>query len=88
MRTFYENALAYNGITIKASQATQSSIAGITADTILYSAGTSYGDYVSVARYFTSGGVGYAVEYSYPKGSQEQYYNNLGENIVSSFRFG
>ncbi len=82
----FEQTLQEGGITIKARKETQADIAGITAYAVLYSLSSQYGDFAAVARYFTSGGTAYAVIYDFPRNNQE--YNQLGEQIVSTFRLG
>jgi len=86
MTSTFENSLVNGGIQVNARQETQASIAGMNVYTVLYSLSTDYGDYTAVARYFTSGGVGYAVIYDYPKNNED--YNQLGEYIVSTFMLG
>ncbi|NJE10607.1 cysteine protease [Thermococcus sp. MAR1] len=82
----FEDSVADAEMTIKERQETQASIAGITAYTVLYTIDTGYGDYSAVARYFTAGGVGFAVVYDFPAGKNE--YNQLGEYMVSTFKLG
>ena len=82
----FESGLEEAGVRINARQEAQGDIAGMSVYAVLYSLSTDYGDYVAVARYFTAGGVGYAVIYDFPKGKED--YNQLGEYIVSTFRLG
>ncbi|MBP1910971.1 cysteine protease [Thermococcus stetteri] len=85
----FENSLTDAGVTINARQETQSSIAGVTAYTVIYSLSSDYGDYAALARYFTAGGIGFAVIYDIDKSSANyDYYNQLGEYIVSTFQLG
>ncbi len=82
----FEQSLQQGGITINARKETQADIAGITAYAVLYSLSSQYGDFAAVARYFTFNGVAYAVIYDFPKDNQE--YNQLGEQIVDTFKVG
>ncbi|WP_456366946.1 hypothetical protein [Thermococcus sp.] len=86
MVSTFENSLANGGVQVNARQEAQGSIAGMNVYAVLYSLSTDYGDYTAVARYFTSGGVGYAVIYDYPKNNED--YNRLGEYIVGTFKLG
>ncbi|WP_456394268.1 cysteine protease [Thermococcus sp.] len=80
----FEQSLGGTGATIKDRQETQASIAGQTVYTVIYTINTGYGDYSAVARYFTANNVGFAVVYDFPAGRKE--YNQLGEQIVSTFK--
>ncbi|ASJ02679.1 cysteine protease [Thermococcus profundus] len=85
----FENSLQEGGITINARQETQSSIAGMTVYTVIYSLSSDYGDYAALARYFTAGGMGFAVVYDIDKSSANyDAYNQLGEYMVSTFQVG
>ncbi|WP_297487751.1 cysteine protease [Thermococcus sp.] len=84
MVSAFENSLVKGGVQVNARQEAQGSIAGMNVYAVLYSLSTDYGDYTAVARYFTSGGVGYAVIYDFPKNNED--YNQLGEHIVGSFK--
>ncbi len=80
----FEDSLAQGGIEVNARQETQSTIAGMDVYTVLYSLSSDQGDYAAVARYFTANGLGFAVVYSFPRNNDQ--YNRLGEEIVSTFR--
>jgi len=85
----FEGSLEDAGIQINSRQETQASIAGMNVYTVLYSLSSEAGDYAAVARYFTAGGVGFAVVYDINKSSPSyDSYNQLGEYIVSTFRLG
>jgi len=86
MVSAFENSLAQSGVEINARQETHSTIAGMDVYTVLYSLSSGQDDYAAVARYFTANGLGFAVVYAFPRNNEE--YNQLGEDIVSTFRLG
>ncbi len=79
----FEGSLANGGIQVNARQEVQGQIAGMTVYAVMYSLSSEAGDYAAVARYFTAGGIGYAVIYDFPKNNAD--YNQLGETIVGTF---
>ena len=82
----FENSLVNGGIQVNGRREAQGRIAGMTVYTVMYSLSSEAGDYAAVARYFTAGGIGYAVIYDFPKNNAD--YNQLGEYIVGTFRLG
>ncbi|QDA32125.1 cysteine protease [Thermococcus indicus] len=82
----FEGSLADAGVEITDRQEGEASVMGQNVYAVAYGLGTDYGKYSAAARYFTAGGVGFAVIYDFPAGNSE--YNQLGEHIVETFKLG